>query len=126
MPASSQPPRTAFTPHLALYQEQATHDALLEGRLIMRGGCLFVVGKDGTTYGVAWPSNRTHWDTAASEIVVGDSHARVGQVVFVGGGPVRVTAANLADSVWRWAEAPRVECLSDDFFFASSIRHEAP
>jgi hypothetical protein len=111
-------------PHVALYAPQGTQDALLEARLIRHGQCLFVEGRDGTTYGVAWPSDRTDWDAATSEIVVGESRVAVGDIVSVGGGPLDLTSENVGDPGWGWVEAPRVECLGDRFFFASSVTRE--
>jgi len=112
--------------HLALYPPQATHDALADGRLVMSGACLFLVATDGTRYGLAWPAQQTHWDQAGSEIVVNDSRAAIGDEVWIGGGPTEVTPQSRHASQWAWVEAPRVECLGDEFWIVSSLSTEAP
>lgn len=113
-------------PTIALFAPQPVHDALLEARLLSSGGCLFLEARDGTTYGVAWPADKARWDSATSEIVVGNSRAAVGDFVFVGGGGADVTRENIADSGWGWIEAPRAECLGDSFFIAGSISRDGP
>lgn len=119
-------PEGVPAPHLALYPTRATHDALVDGRLLTVGSCLFLVARDGTTYGLAWPSGRAQWDPVASAIVMDDARAGIGQDVWIGGGPADVTAQNLNDPRWEWVQPPRVECLGEQFWIASSISTEEP
>ena len=113
-------------PHLALYPAGPTHDALINGRLMTTGRCLLLVTPDETTWGLAWPADRTRWDAEASEIVVNDSGAAVGDDVWIGGGPATVTAETLSDPRWEWVEPPRVECLGQEFWVADSVSTDEP
>ena len=92
----------------------------------MVGRCLLLVARDGTTYGLAWPSGRTEWDVIAEEIAMDEARAGIGEDVWIGGGPAAVTATNLNDPRWEWVQPPRVECLGEQVWIASSISTEQP
>jgi len=123
-PAASVRSADEPVPVLALYPDRATHDALVDGRLITAGRCVFLVGSDGAMYGLAWPAGRTRWDAATSEIVLGDSRAAIGEEVWVGGGPAALNAQRVNDPRWEWVNPPQVDCLGDNFWIASSISTE--
>ena len=126
-PIASQPSSDAEpTPALALYPTRVTHDALIEGRLINAGRCLLIATRDGTTYGLAWPAERTRWDAETAQIVIDGTSAAVGEDVWIGGGPAAVTAQTVSDPQWEWVQPPRAECLGDEFWIASSLSTEEP
>jgi hypothetical protein len=122
----SVPPDEDPGPELALYPNRATHDALVAGRLTRAGRCVFLVGSDGTTYGLAWPAGRTAWDSVTSEIVLGDARAAIGEEVWIGGGPTALNAQRVSDPRWEWVHPPRADCLGGNFWIASSISTEEP
>lgn len=113
-------------PELALYPNRATHDALVDGRLRRAGRCVFLVSSDGTLYGLAWPAERTRWDSFTSEIVLGDARAAIDEEVWIGGGPTALNAQRVNDPRWEWVHPPRVECLGDNFWIVGSLSTDEP
>jgi len=123
VPSASETPAFATWVVVPIHPNTATNDALITGTLQAEGRCLFLVGSDGTRFGVAWPAG-TKWDPTRRALVVGGVVVAVGQVVAIGGGSADVTLDNLARTPWLVRPLP--ECLGEGFVFAGTLSLATP
>jgi len=117
--SASPAPPPAISILLPTHPHAITLDALLQGRLVVQGGCLFVEGSKGSKTGVAWPAG-SRWDALRQAIVIkGVEVASAGQEVRVGGGLFDVTVETIND--FEWINPPLPQCLGDYFWIAGAI-----
>jgi hypothetical protein len=91
--------------------------ASFEGELTLDGQCLFLETPGGTIYGTAWPAERTIWDAAGHQLIVGDAAAPIGTHVEVGA-EIAHLDDNRADA---FVVAPLPECRGDSFLLAEGF-----
>ena len=103
----------ARPPHLPLHDRSIMNSVLISGELTRHGQCLFLASDDGSTYGVAWPADRTTWDAGANRLVVGKLAAAPGDHVELG--------AAHEDDLDGLAVAPLPECMGDSFIYAGGF-----
>ena len=100
-------------PHLPLHDRPIMNSVLIPGELTRQDQCLFLLSDDGTTYGVAWPADRTTWEAGANRLVVGMLAAAPGDHVELG--------AAHEDDLGDLIVAPRPECMGDSFVYAGGF-----
>ncbi|MGE0598738.1 MAG: hypothetical protein AB7J35_02795 [Dehalococcoidia bacterium] len=109
----------ASTP-LALYRGKPNgDDALLSGRLVLDGRCLYVEASDTSRSFVALPEVAAKWDSEAGTLVMGDRSAKPGdQVGFGGGFPGTLEHMD-------WETAPDEACDTSRAFIAGETLYTA-
>ena len=120
-PAASSPVSTAPAEDpLVLYPTTGGmgHQALLSGRLLLEGGCLYVERTNGERLIPVFRSPNARWnaETLTVETVHGGSF-RVGEVVWLSGG----TAASL-----RWSKPPPPGCTGDLYWLVNDVLVRRP
>lgn len=86
---------------------EAGLDALLPARLVLRNGCLYLVGETGASWLALWPWPGTSW--MGNAVTVGDTTVPVGaNAVFVDGESV-LTEQDI--DAHEWVKQPDAECL---------------
>ncbi len=103
----------ARPPHLPLHHRSLMNSVLIPGVLTRQGECLFFSSDEGTTYGVAWPADRTTWDAEANRLVVGELAAVPNEHVELG--------AAHEENLEGLIVAPLPECMGDSFIYAGGI-----
>ncbi len=105
---------------LALYRGTPNaDDALLSGKLVLDGRCLYVEATDGTRSFVALPEVAAKWDSKAGRLVMGDRSAKPGdQVGFGGGFPGTLNQMD-------WDAAPDDSCDTSRAFVAGETLYTA-
>lgn len=105
------------TSALALYPASPeSHQALLRGRLVREGGCVYLEGEDGERYLAALPSPGTRWLPDGAGVEIEGRAVPLGARVEVAGGETRVGG----DSV-DWVQAPAASCDDDLMWIVSGV-----
>lgn len=77
--------------HLALSHwspRDASDQALMQGALAVRDGCVVIEGPDGSVGVPAWPRSLVSWDDARSVLTYAGREYGVGDTISAGGGVV--------------------------------------
>lgn len=106
---------------LALYEAgPEAQEALLQGRLMREGACLYITGDGGERWLAAFPSPGTTWQAADSAVQVGTRTIRVGETGAFAGGEVPSPAPAI-----RWVQPPAESCQAAKLWMVSGLMDPA-
>ncbi len=106
---------------LVLYRASRGSDgALLEGRLVADGECIYIENQAGSRFLAAWPLPGTAWNPDPLVVSVSGVRLRPGSVAFFAGGEVPLKGSRI-----DWVQPPRAGCVTEKAWLVHTVYDSA-